>query len=395
MERSGSTKKILVISPTPTHPHSAGNRARIHSLMTSMRSLGHEVHFLHIEKEAGDRDAMRACWGDRYHPVSYRMPVDLPARARRRICRWLGSERQYLYGIDEWYDPSADEFIRALAARTSFDAVIAEYVFFSRALHCFGAGTLKLLDTHDVFMGRHRRYLAEGKKPQWFSTSRREETRGLERSDVVIAIQDNEARYFRRITRRRVITVGHVVPLDGIPMDEAGTSGILYVGSGNEINVHAANYFIDGILPEIRKHIPAAILTVAGGVCDRLTDTPGVRLLGQVEDLAPLYRAAAVVINPILFGTGLKIKTVEALGFGRPLVTTPAGAEGLEGMAGKAFMMADTESAFSGAVVTLLSDPQARQALAVNARECAADWNRRCLSELGAVLNDPSPVARG
>ncbi|MCC6301290.1 MAG: glycosyltransferase [Gammaproteobacteria bacterium] len=363
--------------------------------MTSMLSLGHEVHFLHIEKEAGDRGAMRACWGDRYHPVPYRPPANLPARARRKICKWLGSEGQYRYGIDEWYDPSANGFIRALAARVGFDAVIVEYVFFSRALDCFGGAVLKLLDTHDVFTDRHRRYLAEGKRPLWFSASGREEARGLGRADVVIAIQDNEARYFRGITRRRVITVGHVVPLDETRGNGAEAPGMLYVGSGNEINVHAANYFIDGILPEVRKHIPSAILTVAGGVCDRLTDTPGVRLLGQVEDLAPLYRAAAIVVNPILFGTGLKIKTVEALGFGRPLVTTPAGAEGLEGMAGKAFVMAGTESAFSSAVVTLLSDLQARRTLAANARECAADWNRRCLSELAAVLNTPSHVARG
>lgn len=394
MEPSGSKKKILVISPTPTHPHSAGNRARIHTLMTSMLSLGHEVHFLHIEKEAGDRQAMLACWGGRFHSLSFRMPENRFSRLRRRVRKWLGLETQYIYGVDEWYDPAADAFIRDLAARIGFDAVIVEYVFFSRALRCFGGDVLKLVDTHDVFADRHRRYLAEGKKPQWFSTSRREEARGLARADVVIAIQENEARFFRETTPQRVITVGHIVPVDEASEDEARTSGMLYVGSGNEINVHAAKYFIDGILPAIRQHIPSAILTVAGGVCDRLADTPGVRLLGQVEDLAPLYRSAAVVVNPILFGTGLKIKTVEALGFGRPLVTTPAGAEGLEEMAGKAFVIADSESAFSSAVIDLLSDHHARQALGQNARECATDWNRHCLSELAAVLSGRLPGAR-
>lgn len=394
MEHGGNKKKILVISPTPTHPHSAGNRARIHTLMTSMLSLGHEVHFLHVEKEPGDRDAMRACWGARYHALSYRMPRDLLSRIRRRICKWLGAEAQYLYGVDEWYDPAVDTFVRDLARKHGFNAVIAEYVFFSRVLDCFGGAVLKLLDTHDVFTDRHRRYLAQGKRPLWFSTSRREEARGLDRADIVIAIQENEARYFREITHRRVITVGHIVPLEKAQWDEAETPGMLYVGSGNEINVHAANYFIGDILPEIRKHVPSAILTVAGGVCDRLTDAPGVRLLGQVEDLAPLYRAATVVVNPILFGTGLKIKTVEALGFGRPLVTTSAGAEGLDGLAGKSFLVADAPSAFSDAVVSLLSDREARQALAARAHDCAADWNRRCLAELTAVLNSEAAAVR-
>lgn len=152
MEHGSSKKKILVISPTPPIPTAPVTGQESHSLMTSMLSLGHEVHFLHIEKEAGDRDAMRACWAININLLS------CPA------CRRIISQRRDARSANGWArkgstsTASMNGTIRppmnssaALAAKIGFDAVIAEYVFFSGALRCFGDGVLKLLDTHDAF----------------------------------------------------------------------------------------------------------------------------------------------------------------------------------------------------------------------------------------------------
>lgn len=386
MQAATAPKKILIVSPTPTHPQTAGNRARIHALIGGIQALGHEAHFLHIRKEPGDDAAMRRCWGERYVSAPYRKPNPALPRWRRKLGRRLGLGCAYTYDLDEWYDPGADAFIRRLADEIGFDVVIVEYVFFSKALLCFGASTLKVLDTHDVFTNRHRRYLEQNSSPMWYSTTAREEARGLNRADIVVAIQANEAQIFRELCDRRIVTVGHVVPLHAT-REDASSPELLYVGSGNDINVHAVNYFIHSVLPEIRRRIPEVLLTVAGGVCDKLADHPGVRKLGQLDDLAPAYAAASVVVNPVLFGTGLKVKTVEALGFAKPLVTTPMGAEGLDEQAGQAFLVAESAAAFSEAVSDLLLDREARMTLSKRAFDFAADWNRRCMTELAAVLD--------
>ena len=90
----------------------------------------------------------------------------------------------------------------------------------------------------------------------------------------------------------------------------------------------------------------------------------GVTRIGYVRNLRRAYRDAAVVINPVRFGTGLKIKTVEALAHGKALVTTSCGVEGLEGAHGRAFLVEDDMPRFGAEVGRLLASPDARRTLA-------------------------------
>ncbi|MCI0616683.1 hypothetical protein L0244_27200, partial [bacterium] len=62
-------KKILVISPIPTHPQNAGNRARVYSLLSNLRDMNHDVHFLHLKRELGDDKLMQEFWGDKFYSV--------------------------------------------------------------------------------------------------------------------------------------------------------------------------------------------------------------------------------------------------------------------------------------------------------------------------------------
>jgi glycosyltransferase involved in cell wall biosynthesis len=91
---------------------------------------------------------------------------------------------------------------------------------------------------------------------------------------------------------------------------------------------------------------------------------PGVTLRGFVDDLRGAYRDVDIVLNPVFFGAGLKLKTVEALCFARPLVTTSLGAEGLEDGIGSAFLAHDAPEEIGRAVEGLIQDASARRRLA-------------------------------
>jgi hypothetical protein len=105
---------------------------------------------------------------------------------------------------------------------------------------------------------------------------------------------------------------------------------ILYVASGNPINVKGLRDFLKFAWPTISKLVAEAELIVAGQVGAAIDVLPSrVQVLGVVPDLENAYRGARVVINPALAGTGYKIKTVEALTHLRPIVTWPAGVDGL------------------------------------------------------------------
>lgn len=382
--------RLLIVSPVPTHPTNMGNRARVRTLLESLLDCGHDAHFMHVAYDPGDCDAMRHAWGNRYVRIAY---TAQPRRGHpfvRRVARKLGVDSAFRFGVDEWYDPATDNAVDAFKTRHAIDAVIVEYVFMSRALLRFSRDTLKVLDAHDVFADRRRRYLRDGQSPKWFSCSPAEELKGLNRADVVLAIQEEEAAHFRGCTTRHVVTVGHRVELRALPRESIVPHRILAVGSDNPINVKSLEWFIAEALPLVRRQQPDAELAVAGTICNRLAHAPGVTLLGRLDDLAPAYASAAVVVNPMRFGTGLKIKRLEALGHARALVTTPSGAAGLAAGATDAFIVRADAQAMAQEIVALLADQARAEALGQAGFRFAVAYNRSVLSTLEDLFGVPA-----
>jgi glycosyltransferase involved in cell wall biosynthesis len=187
--------------------------------------------------------------------------------------------------------------------------------------------------------------------------------------------------------------VGHLGRLEVMQPVEAaaGAPAMLFVGGPMGINVHGVTWFLDRVLPAVRRLVPDAELWLVGGIGERVgRAVPGVRRLGFVDTLGDLYRRAAVVINPQQFGTGLSIKSVDALLHGRPLVTTASGARGLEDGAASAYRRAESAEEFSAMLVELLRDPAQAAVLALRATEYARDYHRRNLQALADVVSAPA-----
>ena len=376
--------RILVISHAPTHPANSGNRARVYSLLNALQGAGHEVClFLLDDGGDNDKEAMARTW-DRFWAFPYRFPAPGLRRGMRGlVSRLLKVDRYLPYGVDDWYNGGLDQRLRQLGGAVAFDVVMVEYVFFSKALVCF-PGALKILDTHDIFGDRHRLFLRHGQRPSWFYTTAAEEGKGLNRADVILAIQEREKAFFSSLAAdKRVMTVGHTTRIAPPAPGKPFSNRLLFIGSDNDVNRHALAYFLDEVWPAIRTRSPATQLEVVGTICRRYRRLPeGCRATGPVDDLGACYAQADVVINPVRFGTGLKIKNVEALGYGMPLVTTGVGAEGIEEGSGRAFWVADSREDFFEKTCRLLEDEPARQRLAEAALTFARSYNDRATRPL-------------
>jgi glycosyltransferase involved in cell wall biosynthesis len=332
---------------------------------------------------------MRAYWGDRLYfvfsnPTRYTLPVRA-ANFLKKLFRVEQLRRRLRYGgamgADDRYTPRVARQVEKVLAGKHFDVVICAYLFHSKALERLPAGTLKIIDTIDAQSLRDKRYLKGA-----FHTTPRQEAKALDRADLVLAIQSREKAYFETLTSRKVILLGHPVAITpGRPRREVRRK-LLFIGSTYESNVAAIEYFIVQVLPLVLDAFPEAELTIAGRVCEKIGNYARCTKVGQVENLAALYAAADVAINPILAGRGLKIKNIEALGFGTPLVTTTVGAEGLEEGAGKAFLVGDTAAAFAGEVCRLLADFALYGAVSNNAYAFARQYNGEAYAELTKEL---------
>lgn len=143
---------------------------------------------------------------------------------------------------------------------------------------------------------------------------------------------------------------------------------LVFVGSMSyEPNVDAVARFARNVLPSVLRERPHARLAIVGRAPApevRALASEHIEIVGEVADVRPWLERAALVVVPLRVGGGTRLKIVEALAMGAPVLSTSIGAEGLELTPGREIALADEPPAFARAVLELLSDEARRTALA-------------------------------
>jgi glycosyltransferase involved in cell wall biosynthesis len=380
--------KILIISPTPTHPQNAGNRSRIFAICEYIKNKGHDLSFFYINKEKGDSIAMINYFGDSNYfeyfaepdtkltsnklNVIQRFIIKANFFKRKLFNRFIKESLDIKYNrkIDDYYDFNIDIFIKENLLENSYSHVIVEYVVYSKALENFDSSVVKIIDTHDVLSNRYKLFLDKKLNPQWYSLFPKEESKGLSRADVIFAIQEKEQYYFQRISNTKVFVLGHLTSISHIESELSNS--IVFVGSDNKINIDGINHFIKNIFPTIIKELNDVKLIIAGNILNRkleVLDHANISFLGEYDSNAEIYALAKVVIVPITYGTGLKIKTIDALSCGKAVVSFDEGISGLEkpNINNPYCLLAKDDFDFSKKVLAILNDVELRIELNNNA----------------------------
>jgi GT2 family glycosyltransferase/glycosyltransferase involved in cell wall biosynthesis len=181
---------------------------------------------------------------------------------------------------------------------------------------------------------------------------------------------------------------------------------MLFVGSFRHTpNVEAIEWFVERVLPRILERKPDARLVVAGSDPPPRSlfakATRGVELLGFVEDIRTELACREVFVCPILSGSGVRVKLLEAFASGIPVVSTSVGAEGLARTDGEFCALADDPGDFASKVVDILNCPQQAQAMAERARlEVESNWDMPVLTQklvesYRQILNEKRRAAWG
>lgn len=252
------------------------------------------------------------------------------------------------------------------------DAIVVEYVrlawLLDRCSSDIPSSCLIAIDTHDV-QSRRQSLFHKHDQIHDLDITPQEEARALSLGHVAIAIQKNDALELRRMLPSiKVIVAAHPNPVVPITAPQAcHPIRFAFFGSSMAPNRDALERLLSILWPAARRMLPPdAELLIFGGVGDlssNLSCDSGVRIMGFAPDLAGAYSSAHVILNPVNYGGGLKIKSVEALCFGKPLVTTAVGAEGLADGAGVAFIQADTDREFVAAMIELALSMEKRDSL--------------------------------
>lgn len=176
------------------------------------------------------------------------------------------------------------------------------------------------------------------------------------------------------------------------PAGAAPKWDIVFCGNmGYEPNVHAAQYLVKEVMPLVWKEVPGATVLLAGanpkhGVSNLASDK--VSVSGYVVDIRECYAASSIFVAPMLTGSGLQNKLLEAMAMQLPCVTTSIANDSLGARDGSEVLIGDNAEAFAAHIVSLLRDADKRASLAQSGRQYALDhfsWETSC-QQLEAVL---------
>ncbi len=244
--------------------------------------------------------------------------------------------------------------IQTLAEQFKKYALVTNYVFNTRFLNLLPSEKITCVDTHDVHSTKKNKVSYFG-VPEPFILELEEEMTLLNRADIALAIQEDEANILKPLCRK-VIQVG--IDCDIQSYTKSTEKLVLFVSSINEANIKGINDFLRFSWPVILKSSPQAKLLIVGKIGEAIGEVlqDNVEVLGRVDSLEPYYKRASVVINPAVAGTGLKVKTLEALCYFKQIVCWSSGVEGMPNTVAQLCRVATNWYEFTKNVITLLND---------------------------------------
>jgi glycosyltransferase involved in cell wall biosynthesis len=304
---------------------------------------------------------------------------------------WMPKPREHW----EFASRELQALVRQTLEANPFDVVQAEFLQMAqhvpKEFHL-----LKVLNEQEITYDNL--YIAYRHQTSWWRKAQRlydwlvqlnYEVRACRQFDRIACMTDEDRTSLSRFVspaRLRTVPIG----VDSAYFDPQSIGGedseglrMLFLGNyRHPPNRDAVHFFVNHILPAVHLEVPDAQFWVVGGNAEMLDQrllqaSDGVHVAGYVNDVRSCYVKSAVFVAPILTGTGMRVKLLEALSMGMAVAATPLAAQGFDCDGRDALLVADTPERFAAATVRLLKDLKLRETLGKNARRMIQekyDW---------------------
>lgn len=325
-------KKILIVSKAPTHPTTAGNRYGIKCQAELLMQLGCEVFFLFIYEQPllkenkalkHSKDSMKEYWGDNLFiyeiSIFQKLLINLKVYTHKLVMNFYTK-------CDDYYPLGFSHYVRKLQKKYNFDTCIINYFYLTKLFNHVNFSQ-KALFTHDNYAYKD---IAIGTRAD-IAIDANQSAKAMQRSPHIFAVQDEEAVFFKLLSpNSRVYTIYSYYSYQ--PTQYVGNKKILFFSGPNIYNKNGLKWFLDCIFPLIIEEFPDAELLIGGGICNELPHLKQrnhIRLIGPCPSPIDFYKLGDVAINPVYQGTGIKIKTFEAVSCGKVTMVHPHSIRGI------------------------------------------------------------------
>jgi glycosyltransferase involved in cell wall biosynthesis len=381
---------VIVASELP-YPPTSGNRIRTLNLALRL-TRRHRITFIaHRNAEAEEATRVLGQHGIETVLINRAVPAKSGPLFYARLAANLASPLPY--SVASHSSLGLRHAARRFAGQHPVDLWQAEATTLIDALGDLN-GVPKVIMAHNVESLIWQRYYETERhslkrwyiKQQWRKFERFERT-AFAQAQRAVAVSAEDARLIReRFGGRQVDVVDNGIDrayFEAIPADRDPRQ-ILFLGSFDwRPNLDAVGLLLDRIFPAVQAVEPSARLCLVGrkppeALVRRVQGLAGVELHADVPDVRPYLARSGVMVVPLRIGGGSRLKILEALATGLPVVSTRVGAEGLELVAGQDYLAADQPETMADALVACIRDPRPARAMAGRSRTFVLehyDWD--------------------
>lgn len=288
------------------------------------------------------------------------------------------------YNIERFRCPEVSKQLATLLQSNTFELIHFEGLFTSPLLPIVRAYAPKskcVLRAHNVEHQIWQRLAAEAQNPlkKWYlghlaTKLKKYEDKMVTQFDALVPITDIDKPYFEKLGCHQIFTSSTGILLGDALKTEPLTQGhVFHLGSLDwKPNQEAIRWFLDEVWPLVLGQCPEAIFQIAGKnmpASMKALSTANVRVLGEIENAKQFMQNSGIKVVPLHSGSGMRIKIIEGMAYGCPIVSTPVGVEGIVHQTQKNIVVAAEAQEFADAVIALLKHPERAQELGKNAQE--------------------------
>lgn len=375
--------RVLALSYWWFFPADNGARMRASSLLRALAQQ-HEVHLIAFTQEALSAEQRELAQHSFASVVDIPQKVWVPKRFEQIASLWQSTPAS----VRATFDAQIDTHIQSIAAKLKPDIAIG----FTNHMIPYASriqGVKRVLEDLEItnILDAYRSASPRRRMRGWLTWMKQQSyARDLLRSFHGCTVtSERERLYVQRLAPQGLPI--HVIPNgatydDVLPDIRPEPDTLIYPGALSfSANMDAMRYFLSEIFPLIRHQRPGVRLLITGKASDEqkraLAHTEAVEFTGYVPDIRRAVASAWAEVVPLREGGGTRLKILEALALGTPVIATSKGAEGLELQAGRDLLLADTPQQFAETTIRILSDAELRTKLGQNGRQIVKeryDW---------------------
>lgn len=378
---------ITIITSTLPYPLNSGGAQAQYNFIDQLRKV-HHISIIFPENQKNQQQAMRHLQVQWPEVTFYRYPYlrqlthgaflkDKIVRAiKLRTCpqseRFQVERALKPYGY--YFTKDFMAFVNKVIAEQHTDIIQVDFYPYQHIINYLPQNIKKIFVQHEIRYVRNHRLLAgltlTAAEQKYAEQIRQTEINDLNRYDRIIALTQTD--------KDIMVCDGVTTPIDVSPaavntpvQPYQEWKGILtFVGGYSHIpNQEGIEWFIDKVLPLTDCSRINSINIVGGGWPQHYQNLhPKVHFLGFVDDLQTVMRGSIVIV-PILTGSGMRMKILDAAAMGVPFITTSVGVEGLAFNSGESCLIANTPKDFANAINELISNPDKQRMIADNAQQ--------------------------